>query len=236
MRIRTVIFDIDNTLYSYEEAHRTAFGVLSGYADRILGLEPDVFARLVKEAGRTQVLHAGGPFAPIHSRLVRFQLVLERAGKPLSHARVMDALYWSVFLAGMTPFAGVPDCFPTLREAGYRIGIGTNMTADYQFAKLEKLGVLPWVDFMVSSEETVAEKPDARFFACCAEKSGGPAESCLFVGDHPMGDVQGALSAGMEAVWLCRVAAGPAELPGVARIHAPEELPDLLLAREGRVP
>ena len=33
--IRTVLFDIDNTLYSYDEAHKVAFAALLEYAEKI---------------------------------------------------------------------------------------------------------------------------------------------------------------------------------------------------------
>ena len=75
------------------------------------------------------------------------------------------------------------------------------MTARIQFKKLEVLGLLLYVDFLVSSEEAGAEKPEASFFARCVEKSGCRAEECLFVGDSMRKDVQGAMDAGLQAAW-----------------------------------
>ena len=36
--IKAVIFDIDNTLYSYDKAHEQAFPKLAGYAEAELGI------------------------------------------------------------------------------------------------------------------------------------------------------------------------------------------------------
>ena len=98
------------------------------------------------------------------------------------------------------------------------------MTADRQFDKLIRLGLGSYIDFMVTSEEVNAEKPDARLFKACAEKAGCEAAECVFVGDSLRGDVQGALDAGMKAVWFC-----PADKTDYApRIASLTQLCDLL--------
>ena len=87
-----------------------------------------------------------------------------------------------------------------LKESGVRMGIGTNMTAYIQYRKLERLGLSAYPDWIVTSEEAGAEKPDRRFFDLCIQKSGCAPEECLFVGDHPQGDAKGSLAAGMHAL------------------------------------
>ena len=50
--------------------------------------------------------------------------------------------------------------------------------------KLEELGLAPYVDMVVNSEEAGVEKPDSKFFGLCAEKAGCPAvtpDLCLCV-------------------------------------------------------
>ena len=41
--IKAVIFDVDNTLYSYTKAHKAAFDALAAYADRELGMSRPLF-------------------------------------------------------------------------------------------------------------------------------------------------------------------------------------------------
>ena len=54
---------------------------------------------------------------------------------------------------------------------------------------------------LVSGDEGI-HKPDPRLFRLAAARLGLPCESCLYVGDHPVNDIAGALSAGMRAAWL----------------------------------
>lgn len=226
--IKALIFDIDNTLYDYDAAHEAAFQALAEDAGRSLGLSAQQFSDLHREANRIQQARAGIPSAAIHNRLIRYQIMLEQIGEPISRAPQMSEIYWSTFLAHMRLTPGAEECLSFLKEACFMVGIGTNMTADYQYAKLERLGLLRYVDFMVTSEEAGTEKPDSRFFALCVEKAGCSAGECVFVGDSLRHDVLGAKQADLYPVWLCPDPRQAEVPPGTGRIRSLEELPDLL--------
>ncbi len=228
MKLRAVIFDLDNTLYDYDAAHETAFRTLCGYAETILGLPEAAFRAVYDSVMDEQITRTGGEYAAIHNRMIRFQMILERAGKAILYAPEMSDLYWTVFLAACIPVAGVRETLEALHTS-YRVGVGTNMTADYQFRKLQKLGLLSAIDFMVSSEEVGAEKPERRLFEACAAKAGCAPGECVFVGDSVPHDVRGAENAGMRAVLL---SSKPAP-EGVRRIGSIAELPGLLRAMGG---
>lgn len=201
--IKTVIFDVDNTLYSYTKAHAVAFAALSEYAEKNLGLSPGIFENL-HEKTFVEMKEYMGNVAAVHNRLIRYQIMLESRGLPLyPHVLEMNDLYWDTLIEASVPSAGAPEAIKMLRHQGIRIGIGTDMTARVQFKKLTKLELLPYIDFLVSSEETGVEKPAPAFFARCVEKAGCEAEECLFVGDNLKKDVKGAMDAGLKAVWYC---------------------------------
>lgn len=201
--IKAVIFDVDNTLYSYTEAHKAAFDVLAAYADRELGLPRPLFEKLHQKTEHELRLYMG-EVAALHNRCIRYQIMLESRGLPLyPHVLKMNDLYWDTLLDAAVPAAGAADAISLLKDRGILIGIGTDMTARIQFEKLETLGLLPFIDFLVSSEEAGAEKPAPSFFARCVEKAGCHARECLFVGDSMRKDVRGAVDAGLQAAWYC---------------------------------
>lgn len=228
MMIKAVIFDIDNTLYSYDAAHKIAFQALSESFCGTFGVSQGQFTRLHREADRILRARVGQPCGAIHNRLIRYQIMLEQIGKPVSYAPGLADTYWGALLSNMQCAPGARECMSFLKSAGYTVGIGTNMTADYQFAKLKRLGLLCYVDFLVSSEEVGAEKPDGKLFVCCVEKAGCPADACMFVGDSLEGDALGAMRAGLRPVWLS--GEGPAaDIPaGIEVIHSLTDIPDLL--------
>ena len=225
--LRAVVFDLDNTLYSYDDAHAHAFRALTDHACRSFGLTPERFEALHGEASRALEERVGSPTAAIHNRLLRCQLILEALGRPVFDAPEMARVYWSTLLERARPFPGAIETLEKLRGMGLKIGVGTNMVAGNQFAKIEALGLAPCVDFIVTSEEVGAEKPDARLFDWCARKAGCKAGQCLFVGDSLKGDVYGALGAGMSAIWL---RGDRARVPGVMSVASLEELPERIVS------
>jgi putative hydrolase of the HAD superfamily len=196
--IKTVIFDLDNTLYSFDDANKIAYTKLLDYVERNLPIALDEFSRLYDYFKKSLPQNN----SVCHNRLVRFQKILETHNLPLyPHALEMDSIYWETLVEAAVPSLGAVTTLEELKLRGIRIGIGTDMTARIQFVKLTKLGMLPYIDFIVSSEEACAEKPSPQFFATCVEKAGCEAGECIFVGDSLRKDVIGASSAGLNGVW-----------------------------------
>lgn len=227
--IKAVIFDVDNTLYNFTKAHKVAFRALAAYADERLGLSGESFERLHRETAEELRAYMG-EVAALHNRCIRYQVMLEKLGLPLyPHVLEMEGFYWDTLLKEAVPSANAKETLRSLKDRGIRIGVGTDMTARMQFRKLEMLGMLAYVDFLVSSEEAGAEKPALSFFARCVEKAGFGKKECLFVGDSLRKDVLGALDAGLQAVWY-----GPEspaeEREDVLRITDMRQLPEVVSA------
>ena len=233
--IKAVIFDIDGTLYDYDSANKEAMKAVSEYAAAQFGWDSARFPAENKAMMKTLGGFLNGTAAS-HNRLIRYQNILEKHGLPLHpHALKMHALYWDTLLCCMRMSPGADCVMEELKKRGVRIGIGTDMTARIQFLKLERLGLLPFVDFLVTSEEAGAEKPDGKLFRRCAEKAGAAPAECLFVGDSLEKDYRGAKAAGMQALWFRpeekAAAAGPgkgAKIPAGERIASLEEIPGIL--------
>ncbi|MCR5295599.1 MAG: HAD family hydrolase [Lachnospiraceae bacterium] len=200
--IRTVIFDIDDTLYNYKAGNEAGIAAVCGYLKEHFGLNEAYSAAAISEAQRQQEARIGFASAAIHDRLIRYQILLENENLPvIPHARVMDELYWETLLAVMEAEAGVIPLIRALKEAGIRIGIGTNMTGRIQYVKLEKLGLADCIDFLVTSEEAGSEKPEARFYRLLKAKADAEPEECVFIGDSKTKDAEAARREGMIGLW-----------------------------------
>lgn len=198
--IKAVFFDVDNTLYSERKAHAIAFEQVCGYVSERLGMDPELWKSLCAEENRGVKARLGEQ-AAIHNRMIRFLRILEKRGLPLRYAKELNDLYWTALVEAAEPEPGVEACLKKLRQGGLVLGVGTNMTLDWQMEKLMKLGLLEYFSYVVSSEEAGVEKPNEKFFQFCAEWAGLKPEEILFVGDSVEGDVLGAKKAGMQALW-----------------------------------
>ena len=202
--IRTVIFDIDDTMYDYTEGNRQGIQAVRQYCFREMGVSAEVFDQALKRSRQMRESVLGMDNAAVHSRLLRYQCMLELLGLPVfPHAAAMCELYWKTLLAGMKCMPGLKEFLQDLKRRGIQVGVGTNMTAYIQFKKLEQLNVTPWIGWMVTSEEAGAQKPNSRFYDYCCRKAGCRAEECLFIGDGLEGDIKGPLEYGMAAARYC---------------------------------
>ena len=162
-----------------------------------------------------------------------YQVLLEENGKTLHHAIAMNDLYWNTLIGAAKPMPGILACLAALKDKGYILGIGTDMSIDYQLKKLVKLQMLPYFDFIVSSEEVNVEKPHAKLFACCAQKANVSIAECLFVGDSLKKDYHGSSAAGMQSLWYCPNPAVFEANPDIRKIAHFDELREMLLQQKG---
>ena len=200
--IKAVIFDLDNTLYNFDAANEFGIRALAAYTEPVFGWDYPRMKDLYEES-REKLTERMGDVGSAHNRLLRFQNLLEEKKLPLHpHALEMAKAYWRGVLDNMALSPGAREIMEELRRMGIRIGLGTDMTAYMQYEKLIRLGLMEYMDFIVSSEEAGTDKPGNAFFMLCARKAGCLPGECLFIGDNIVRDYGGAAAAGMQARWF----------------------------------
>lgn len=200
--IKAVIFDLDNTLYNFDAANEFGIRALAAYTEPVFGWDYPRMKDLYEES-REKLTERMGDVGSAHNRLLRFQNLLEEKKLPLHpHALEMAKAYWRGVVDNMAPSPGAREIMEELRRMGIRIGLGTDMTAYMQYEKLIRLGLMEYMDFIVSSEEAGTDKPGNAFFMLCARKAGCLPGECLFIGDNIVRDYGGAAAAGMQARWF----------------------------------
>ena len=171
--IKEVIFDIDNTLYSYDKGHAKGMDELCRYVNEHFQISREEFQEMVQTCNQEIAQRLGKDNAAIHSRSIRFQTLLEKWGKPLfPHVKAMYHAYWDTLLRESGPEPGAIACMEELKKMGVTVGIGTDMTAMMQYEKLEAFGFAPYITHIVTSQEAGVEKPHPDFMALCIRKAG----------------------------------------------------------------
>ena len=180
--LETVLFDLDGTIYNYDIPDKIGIQAVYDYACPILGLTPKELQAKIKAANAEIVSELGKGNAAIHNRLVRFQRVLENMGKPMFPVALsMYHAYWDTFVDNMTLEPGILTLIDYLRSRGVHVGICTNLTAEIQYIKMEKLGIWDYIDSLTTSEECGWEKPDERIFLYSLAKAGSSPEKSIFI-------------------------------------------------------
>lgn len=84
----------------------------------------------------------------------------------------------------------------------YKTALITNGRNEIQYGKIDRMGIRDEFDFIIVSEEAGCKKPDSRIFEAAINHLQLQPEQCIYVGDHPINDMEGAYKAGMETVWM----------------------------------
>ena len=125
------------------------------------------------------------------------------------------------------------DAAPALDALGadHALALVTNGASCWQREKLAASGLADRFDVVVVSGELGTAKPDPSVYAHALDALGAQPGGAVMVGDSLRNDVDGALAAGLGAVWLNRDGTQrPADRPDLREIAGLGELPAVLAA------
>lgn len=190
---RAVIFDMDGVLIDSNAAHFKAFHRIG--AD--LGVQ---FSDA--ELQQTFGMH----------NLQIFPMLLGRAlprEQVQALAEQKETYYREFAREELRPIPGALGLFARLREAGWKLAVGSSGPAANVRLAIEVLGIGAALDAIVTGDDVEHGKPAPDVFLLCLQRLGMAAAQCVVLEDAPQG-VTAALAAGVPAVAL--TSSRPAEL------------------------
>ena len=210
--IKTVFFDLDNTLCDSDTAWQTA---TRETFQLLRKREPDVSVEAITKAWTTvhqklfQQLNAGkGSMAALRDS--RFQCLFTELGLPQGTITTeLNDFLSSRYLTSLRLYEDV-----SVLEAlhAYHVGIVTNGAhdthTDSQFSKVQHLGLSERIQSLTISDEVGVRKPNIKVFKVACERAGVLTKEVLFVGDSIKNDIVGANHAGMTSVLINRKSDG----------------------------
>ena len=123
-------------------------------------------------------------------------------------------------------FDDVLSALETLKQQKLILGLLTNATKD-TISVHRKLGLEPYLNFVVTSEEAGADKPKPLIFLAALDRAGVNASEAVHIGDQYELDVVGARGVGITPILIDRYNIYP-EVSDCSRIHGLTELAKIL--------
>ena len=190
--IKAVLFDFDETL----QDRTLAF---EGYMDAMLKRYfPDIDEKTAEQYKDDMVKTGNGGYVV---RVDWYQALLEKWGcADRLSAQELAEHYDTTFGDHNVIFEHTVPLLKELKKRGLLVGVITNGPSYLQNHKMDESGLREYCDIVVVSGDLGVHKPDKRIFEITAERLGLKCEECVYVGDHPINDIQGALSSGMSAI------------------------------------
>lgn len=198
--IQGVLIDIDDTLYAYEPPHTISLSECYQLAKKYFNLSEIEFKTNYRKH-RTNVTNRLIPQGACRSRFLAFQGLFEelKVSNAYEKALEMDFLYWDVFIQNMRVLDTAKQFLLACAKQEIPVCAVSDMTVTVQVQKLKKLGLTDLIDYLVTSEETGAEKPNPIMFTTALKKLGMIATEVIMIGDHLQKDIQAAECLGIKA-------------------------------------
>jgi 2-haloacid dehalogenase len=212
-RTSWIVFDVYGTLLDIESA---------------AGRDPSGLTAIwrAKQLEYTWTTQAMGPYRDFRA-LTADALDYAIAATGASDAR-RDELS-DAFLR-LEPFPEVGDVLSALKGSARRLAVLSNGTAPMLAGALERAGISPYLDEVISVDEIRTYKPDPRTYTYAVERLGAETAQIRFASANAW-DAAGARQAGLEAVWINRTGR-PAEYGMAASDGVRHDLRRLLTLTE----
>ena len=197
--IQAICFDLDDTLWPVKPVIRHAEDVLQRWlCDHCPRLAKKFSGERLRQL-RWKILQEQ---PELHCDLLQLRrITLQHAATQVGYDMVKVEQALSVFHAARHRVKLYNDVLPVLGRLKhrYRLCSLTNGSAE-----VHRVGLQHLLTLNLRACDVGTVKPHPEMFLAICERLGLPPEKVLYVGDDPIADVNGALNAGLSAVWLNR--------------------------------
>jgi beta-phosphoglucomutase len=184
---KAVIFDVDGVLVDSFESHFQSWHALA------------------QECGFSFTRKQFAGTFGMTSRAIIRRLWGESAG--LSDERIgemddrKEALFREIVEEDFPAMDGAESLIRQLRDAGFRLAVGSSGPPENVNLVLERLGVRDMIAVAITGRDVSRGKPDPQVFQLASERLGVLADRCVVIEDAPAG-IAAAHAAGLRAIGL----------------------------------
>jgi putative hydrolase of the HAD superfamily len=165
-----IVFDLDNTVYEYEQCNVAGEQAFVNYAADILGISHRTARKNLVTAKKNVKMRISG--ASSHDRTLYIAEFLSVCSN-VNDARFIlegENHYWSNYFSKMKIAPYCRDVIMKARLNQIVTALVTDLTSNIQYRKLVHLGVDNLFDVIVTSQETMQEKDTFEPFALLIDR------------------------------------------------------------------
>lgn len=206
MRYEHLFFDLDHTLWDFEtNARDTLHEVFEINALHERGIDDRLFF-VKRYCYHNDCLWKKYTEGTIRQDLLRWKrmwltlLDFKIADEVLAKKMATEFLERLPYKKNIFPHT--KEILQYLLDKNYRIHLVTNGFDQIQNEKLKSSELNHFFEAVITSEGSNSLKPQAEIFEFALQKTGGKKSNSIMLGDNPDADIQGAMNAGLDTVFV----------------------------------
>lgn len=205
MKYKHLFFDLDHTLWDFNanaKATLTDIYVLFDLEKKVAAFDEFYVKYLYHNEILWDKYHQGLISADdlkwkrMYRTLLDFKIGDEELSKQIS-AKFMELLPTKKLL-----FPHTTELLQYLLDKKYVLHLITNGFEKTQWSKINNSGLTKYFTHMITSEASNSLKPKKEIFEYAMNKAGATLKESIMIGDNLDADIQGAINAGMDSVFV----------------------------------
>ena len=210
-KYRHLFFDLDHTLWDFESNAKESLGELykTFELDRKLIMHFEEFYETYSK--HNNILWDRYQKGYVSSedlkwkRMWRTLLDYKIADEGL--AKQMSVHFLEILPTKKKVFEYTFEILDYLTRKNYQIHIITNGFEKTQWSKLNNSNLSKYFNHVITSEISNSVKPKKEIFEYALNKTDASIEECIMIGDNLDADIQGAINAGMDTIFVNHIGA-----------------------------
>ncbi len=198
MKIKTVFLDVDNTILDFNKCADES--MLLAAAESGITFPENHFATFKRINDGLWQRVERGEITVDRLYEIRWNIIFGEMNINTDGVE-FEAKFLRHLETSAVPVDGAVDMMAQLSKK-YKLCIASNAPLGQQKKRLEKAGMMPYIDRIFASGDLGVAKPAKEFFLKCLEKSETRADEAVMIGDSLKADISGAAACGIKTVWL----------------------------------
>ena len=230
MTYKDLFFDLDHTIWDFElNSKETLWDLHQKYALEAKGINDfDVFYsnysvhnhRLWDRYTKGFIKQEELRWKRIYLSLLDYKIADEALSKEMS----ID--YLDILPNKKNLFPYTTEILEYLKSKDYSMHLITNGFESVQFKKIKNSNLADYFTEVITSEASNSLKPNKEIFEYALKASGAKLETSIMIGDNESADIQGAINAGMDSIFVNHLQIQPT-VPATHTITHLKELEDI---------